>query len=191
MAGKQAKILVQAQLRKALRKARRGRYPARDEVMLLLSHKAGLRAAEIAGLTWSMLLRPGGELGDYIALADQIAKKRSGRTIPIHPKLRAALLLLRRQTGSEGHVIKSERSERLRPSSIVNWFRVFYASLGLEGCSSHSGRRTFITMAARKFAAAGGSIRDVQLLAGHASVNMTMRYIDADPHSQKRLVSLL
>jgi integrase/recombinase XerD len=159
--------------------------------MLLLSHKAGLRAAEIAGLTWSMTLTSDGALSDYIALTDAIAKKGSGRTIPIHPQLRDTLLRLRRQSGSDGHVIKSERGERLRASSVVNWFRSFYADLGLEGCSSHSGRRTFITMAARKFAKAGGSIRDVQLLAGHASIQMTQRYIDGDPRAQRKLISLL
>lgn len=191
MPGKQAKILAPAQLNLALRRASETRHPIRDRAMLLLSHKAGLRAAEIAGLTWSMVSTSGGELSDYIALADAISKKRSGRTIPIHPQLRDALLRLRRHSGSDGHIIKSERAERLRPSSIVNWFRSFYADLGLEGCSSHSGRRTFITLAARRFAKAGGSIRDVQLLAGHASITMTQRYIDGDPRAQRKLVSLL
>jgi len=192
MAGRrQAKILTHAHLRLSLRKARAGRYPARDQVLLLLSHKAGLRAAEIAGLTWPMVLTPDGKLADYIAVADQIAKGRGGRTIPTHPMLHRALARLHQQEGSEGHVIKSERGECLRPSSLVNWFAAFYRELGFEGCTSHSGRRTFITYAARRFAKAGGSLRDVQLLAGHASITMTQRYIDGDPRAQRRLVSLL
>lgn len=191
MAGKQAKILTPTQLNAALRQAGKGRYPARDRVMLLLSHKAGLRAAEIAGVTWQMLLAPDGKLSEYIALADAVAKKRSGRTIPIHPQLHRALARLRQASGSEGYVIESERGERLRPSSVVMWFRAFYAKLGLVGCSSHSGRRTFITLAARRFAKAGGSLRDVQLLAGHSSILMTQRYIDASPDAQRKLVSLL
>jgi hypothetical protein len=45
MAGKQAKILTRQQVAAALHRARCGRYPQRDRVMILLSVKAGLRAA--------------------------------------------------------------------------------------------------------------------------------------------------
>jgi len=191
MAGRQAKILTANQLKQALSAARKTRYPKRDRAMLLLSAKAGLRAAEIAGLTWSMILDASGRLADEIALADYIAKKGSGRTIPIHPILRATLIRLRRRTGSKGHVIKSERGERLSAGSVVNWFRAHYSRLGLQGCSSHSGRRTFVTLAARRVAKAGGSIRDVQALAGHRSLNHTQRYVEASTQAQRRLVTLL
>lgn len=191
LAGRQAKTLSRVQLEQALSATRKTRYPTRDRAMLLLSAKAGLRAAEIAGLTWPMILDAGGRLADEIALADHIAKKGSGRTIPIHPLLRATLIRLRRRTGSKGHVIKSERGERLAAGSVVNWFRSFYASLGLQGCTSHSGRRTFITLAARRVAKAGGSIRDVQALAGHRSLNHTQRYVEASNQAQRRLVTLL
>jgi len=66
-----------------------------------------------------------------------------------------------------------------------------FAELELEGCSSHSGRRTFITTAAKNVYRAGGSLRDVQLLAGHRSIDTTQRYIEGDTQSQRRLVSLL
>ena len=159
--------------------------------MLLLSAKAGLRAAEIAGLTWTMLTTADGKIGDHIALANTIAKKGSGRTIPLHPRLKAALLQLGKIAGTEGHVIKSERGERLSSGSVVNWFKSFYARMGFEGCSSHSGRRTFITLAARRISKAGGSIRDVQVLAGHRSLRHTQGYIEASSQAQRRLMSLL
>jgi integrase/recombinase XerD len=175
----------------ALKATRQTRYPARDKVMLLLSAKAGLRAAEIAGLTWAMLTDADGRLASHIALSNQIAKKGSGRSIPLHPLLRAALVPLQRQARNEGHVVKSERGAGLSAGSVVNWFRAFYAHLGLQGCSSHSGRRTFITVAARRAARAGGSIRDVQLLAGHRSLRHTQAYIEGDSRAQRRLVNLL
>ena len=79
----------------------------------------------------------------------------------------------------------------MRPNSVVNWFVALFAELGIEGCSSHSGRRTFITTAARQAHRAGCSLRDVQLLAGHRSIETTQGYIDGDTDGQRRLVSLL
>ncbi|WP_262984754.1 site-specific integrase [Sphingomonas daechungensis] len=66
-----------------------------------------------------------------------------------------------------------------------------YDELGLTGCSSHSGRRTFITGAARAVHRAGGSLRDVQELAGHRALTTTERYIEGDRDAQHRLIKLL
>src|SRR5882762_6839005 len=66
-----------------------------------------------------------------------------------------------------------------------------YRDLGFVGCSSHSGRRTFITNAARKISTVGGSLRDVQMLAGHTNLRTTQRYIDANPEAQVRIVELV
>lgn len=74
--------------------------------------------------------------------------------------------------------------------SIVNWFADIYAEAGLVGCSSHSGRRTFVTRAARALVKAGGSLRDVQELVGHRSLSTTERYIEGDRAAQHRLVQL-
>ncbi|MBF0325824.1 MAG: site-specific integrase, partial [Alphaproteobacteria bacterium] len=84
MAGRQAKILTRTQERALLRHAASGRYPERDRVMVLLSIKAGLRAGEIARLTWPMVLDPQGRVAERIELHDKAAKKCSGRTIPMH-----------------------------------------------------------------------------------------------------------
>jgi integrase len=193
MAGKQAKILTRQQILAALRRARCGRYPQRDRVMILLSVKAGLRAGEIAKLSWSMLLDPDGRISDHIELHDNAAKKRSRRSIPLHPTLRRELQRLRRHTGAQGSVIRSERggTRGLRAGSIVNWFGQLYRELGLNGCSSHSGRRTFITNAARLIFKAGGSLCDVQQLAGHRSIEQTQVYIDASARAKRRLIELM
>ena len=193
MAGKQAKTLSRQQVTAALRRARHGRYPQRDRTMILLSVKAGLRAGEIANLRWSMILDASGRIGDFIELHDSAAKKGSGRTIPLHPELRRALLLLRRSSGTEGAVIHSERggSRGMRPSSIVNWFSRLYAEAGFSGCSSHSGRRTFVTNAARLVSKAGGSLRDVQQLVGHRSIEQTQAYIDGSARAKRRVIALL
>jgi integrase/recombinase XerD len=63
--------------------------------------------------------------------------------------------------------------------------------LGLTGCSSHSGRRTFITRSARLLARTGGFLRDVQELAGHRSLKTTEGHIEGDRDVQRRLVQLV
>jgi integrase len=191
MAGKQAKVLSTDHIDDLLFFAERSRHPLRNRLVVLLSVKAGLRAAEIAKLTWDMVLGPSGEVGGAIELQDKIAKRRGGRSIPLHAELRDALVEARELCDGQGPIIRSERGGAMTPMSVVVWFSRVYEALGLEGCSSHSGRRTFITRAARVVHKAGGSLRDVQLLAGHRSIQTTQRYIDGDSEAQRRLVSLI
>jgi integrase/recombinase XerD len=191
MLGKQAKIISPETLERMLQYAALCRQPKRDTLIVLLSVKAGLRACEIAGLQWSMVMTDNGEIGDVIDIRSAIAKKGSGRRIPMHPSLKRALADLWRVRTSDAHIIASNRDGPMRANSIVNWFVIMFDELKLEGCSSHSGRRTFITAAARNVHRTGGSLRDVQLLAGHQSIETTQRYIDGDTQSQRRLVSLL
>jgi integrase len=191
LAGKQAKILSEDDLEDLLVYAAATRNPIRNRVIVLLSAKAGLRAGEIAQLTWDMVVGPTGAVGMAIELHDHAAKKQSGRVIPMHKQLRDALMDLRGITRGTGPVAVSERGCAMTPLSIVVWFARAYRAVGLEGCSSHSGRRTFITRAARLVHKAGGSLRDVQLLAGHRSIQTTQRYIDGDSDVQRKLVSLV
>jgi integrase/recombinase XerD len=163
----------------------------RDRVIILLSAKAGLRACEIARLDWSMVLDARGCVGDTLAVRDAIAKKHGGRRIPMHPSLGRALVALKRASAPVGPVVRSARGGGMRPKSIVNWFAALFAGLELDGCSSHSGRRSFITAAARNAHKTGCSLRDVQLLAGHKSIEITQGYIDGDTRGQRRLVALL
>jgi integrase/recombinase XerD len=159
---------------------------------VLLSLKAGLRAGEIAKLTWEMVVGPGGEIGDSLAVHDRIAKKGGGRRIPLHRDLREALEELAMVNQRIGPIVRSERGAgAMTATSVVLWFGRAYRATGLEGCSSHSGRRTFITRAARMVHKTGGSLRDVQLLAGHRSIQTTQRYIDGDTAAQRRLVALI
>ncbi len=89
------------------------------------------------------------------------------------------------------NVVASERGEHLGPNSVAHWFRRLYRALVFDGCSSHSGRRTFITRAARKVSEAGGSLRDVQQLAGHASLQTTQRYVEGSTDAKRRLVAMI
>ena len=84
MPGKQAKVVTPPMLKRMLRRVSHSSFPARDRAMILLSIKAGLRACEIAGLDWSMVLDAQGRTGT-IHVRDVIAKKRGGRRVPCVP----------------------------------------------------------------------------------------------------------
>jgi integrase/recombinase XerD len=101
----------------------------------------------------------------------------------------AELIPCRRQTSAVA--MPASCSDRTSAQAIVNLFQRWYRDLGLIGCSSHSGRRTFITNAARKISTVGGSLRDVQHLAGHSSLQTTQRYIEGDSEARKRVVELI
>jgi integrase len=191
MPGRQAKILSSTDVDDLLVFASCTRNPLRNRVIVLLSAKAGLRAAEIAHLTWDMVMDAAGRIGNAIELHDDAAKKGSGRVIPIHPSLRDALADLRPVAAHSEYVVTSERGGPMTPLSIVVWFNRAFKDIGLKGCSSHSGRRTFVTRAARIVHQAGGSLRDVQLLAGHRSILTTQRYIDGDSDAQRKLVAMI
>jgi integrase len=194
--GKQAKMLTPKQETAVLTYLQTRRYPARDRVMFLLSIKAGLRAKEIACLTWSMVTDAAGQITEAIALPNRASKgHRGGRTIPLNLTLRAALVDLHQLYGDavppDRPVVDSERGGPLTASSVTKWFFHLYHDVGMTGCSSHSGRRTFITRAARKVSDVGGSVRDVQQLAGHASLQTTQRYIEGDTDAKRKLVQLI
>ena len=196
MFGKQAKIFLPRHFNRLLRVAGKGRFPERDQLMVLLATRAGLRACEIARLTWGMVLDANGQVSACLDVRSSIAKRGSGRRVPMHPQLKAALVRWLSSRPPEmrtpvAHVLPSLRGGALRPNSIVNWFVAKCREAGLEGCSSHSGRRTFITNAARRAHRAGASLRDVQMLAGHRSIETTQVYIDGDTDAQRRLVASL
>lgn len=188
--GKQAKVLNQKQIDALLHHVGKLRWGHRNQVIVLLSFRAGLRAREIASLKWNMVLEAGGEIGDFIHLTDIASKGRSGRVIPINKQLKAALIVLY-DTSNSGNVIRTGRSDHTSAQVIVNLYQRWYRDLGLIGCSSHSGRRTFITNAAKKISTVGGSLRDVQHLAGHASLQTTQRYIEGDSEARMQVVELI
>src|SRR5215471_7785289 len=100
MQGKQAKIVSPTQERAILGYLVTTRYPTRDRVMFLLSMKAGLRAKEMASLTWAMVTDAQGQVADVMHVPNRASKgKTGGRTIPLHPDLQAALVTLQTLRG--------------------------------------------------------------------------------------------
>jgi integrase len=88
----QAKTLSKGQVEAVLGYLAKTRHPARNRLIFLLSVKAGLRAKEIAGLTWWMTNDSQGQIGRVICLQDSASKGKSGRTIPLSDEVRDALI---------------------------------------------------------------------------------------------------
>ena len=194
---KQAKVLNKNQINAVLNYLSHGRNSKRNVVMFLLSVNAGLRAKEIAALQWQMLTDADGNISSEIRLTNEASKGNSGRVIPISQRLRGRLENLfdteEKRLGFKyiNRVVRTERSEATNPQAVVNMFSKWYRDLGLIGCSSHSGRRTFITNAARNISTVGGSLRDVQYLAGHSSLQTTERYIEYSEKAHRSIVDVI
>jgi integrase/recombinase XerD len=196
--GKQSKVLTKPQIEMVSSYLRSKRNGLRNETIFLLSVKSGLRSKEISQLSWKEILNSDGEVGDVIHLTNQSSKGNSGRLIPLNKDVKKNLIEML-EIDRERHsfdpnnsfVIYTERSPSTTSQTIVNMFQNWYRQLGLIGCSSHSGRRTFITETSKRISLVGGSLRDVQMMVGHKSLQTTQRYIEGDTDSQKKVVNLL
>lgn len=165
--------------------AKRPKTFARDWVAILLSFRSGLRVSEIAALLPSDITTASGEISANLLVRRLTSKgKRISREVPIHPELREALIAFMRVR---------ERSETLLGTNVRRltvWFHELYARVGFVGASSHSGRRSFATKAARQAGQIGASIVDVQQLLGHARLQTTCGYVDPCDDGRGRLVML-
>lgn len=192
MLGKQAKLLTDAQIKSILCSLNSGRNALRNKVIFHLSLH-GLRAKEVSSLELSMITDAEGNLADAIALEDKASKGHSGRIIYMNAALKEALsqYLPSRKNKMSKFVICTERRERFTANGIAVLFYNLYRGLGFQGLSSHSGRRTFATRAARKVAQVGGSLRDVQAILGHRHLSTTQKYLEQDVDAQRKVVSAI
>ena len=199
MLGKQSKILTDKQIKMMMNFLSATRMSTRNQVIFLLSCKGGLRSKEISQVEWNMVLDPEGNMGNTINLIDRVSKGNSGRVIPMNSQLKDKLLQLyeiekitnKHFDINTSKIIRTERSQSTSPQSIVNLFSRWYSDMGFIGCSSHSGRRTFITNLSKKISVVGGTLRDVQSLVGHKNLQTTQRYIEVDTDCQRELVNLI
>lgn len=175
-----AKLLTDQQLRRVVDYLRgSSRVPESDVLKVYLSYHAGLRACEIARLTVRDVTDAAGQIAKSIFVPGTIAKGGHGRTVPMSPTLARALKdFMRAHPGSERLAISTRSGKTQTPNALSAWFWYVYRRLGFHGCSSHSGRRWFITQMARLANNCGATLVDVQEMAGHARLDSTQIYID-------------
>jgi integrase/recombinase XerD len=70
---------------------------------------------------------------------------------------------------------------------MTQYFHFLYRKAGIEGASSHSGRRSFLTRLANK----GTAIHILKSLAGHRNISTTAAYLYSSPSQLKAAVELV
>ena len=188
----QAKTLAKQDLDQLLSYINTKRYAQRNRVMMLLTHWAGLRIGEVACLRWSDVTNSDGQVKDEIRLLPDMTKGRHARTVFVSNKLKAELQAYANEAKYVDRnypFFASQKSVKagFSANSLAQTFALLYQGAGLEGASSHSGRRTFLTNLANK----GTAIHILKTLAGHRSIQTTAAYLYSSPTQLKAVVELV
>lgn len=193
---RQAKTLNSAQQSNLVAHVAESLYAAlRNVVIVRLSFEGWLRACEIAGVRWRMLVDASGAIVDVLRLEDTASKGRSGRVLRLPATTLAALEALYDEAPPrtlDAFVVRFHGASIdpvNRSHTVQALFRKWYRALHFYGATSHSGRRTGITHAARHLTPPL-SLRDVQIRAGHTTIATTQRYIDPNPEADQALAQL-
>ncbi len=187
----QAKTLTATDIEQLLSHINTRKYAARNRSMMLLTHWAGLRIGEVACLRWCDVTNSDGQVKDEIRLLPDMTKGRHARTVFVSAKLRAELQAYADQVKCVERsypFFASQKSIKagFSANSLSQTFALLYAGAGLEGASSHSGRRTFLTNLANK----GTAIHLLKTLAGHRSIQTTATYLYSSPSQLRAVVEL-
>ena len=197
----QARILTSREYRKVLVYIANNRHASRNKAMLYMSHLSGLRVGEISHLTLSDVLNEDGSIKDEVYLSPDKTKGDRGRTVLLPKKLQVELhnyLTIRfrlkdlravAMTDTSRALFYSQRhpSDGFSPNTLAQYFHYLYKNAGVEGASSHSGRRFFAT----KIAEAGTNPKVLQNLLGHRNLHTTMRYVEISPTMMRSAVELM
>ena len=190
----QAKVVTEQELKRVLAMISTHRHAARDRLALLLTHWAGMRVCEVAGLTRDQVLAPDGEVLEEWRLVSEQTKGSRGRVIYASTKLRrevAVYLKRHPSVRTDDPVLLSQKSNRQRrgfsANTLCQLINSIYRAAGIQGATSHSGRRRFITTLADHSV----GIKTIMELAGHRQLSTTQRYISVTPEQKRRAVELI
>ena len=197
----QARVLTERELRKVLIFCNTQPHATRNRTMLLCTHMAGMRVGEVAALTVSDVLAMDGTVKEEIALSAQQTKGNKARTVLVPKKLRdeftsylqqrygIANLLAVTQTDTQRALFPTQKNPRkgFTANTLTQHFLALYREAGIDGASSHSGRRNYATAIASK----GVGLRVLMRLMGHRNVSCTAVYIDANDNMLRNAVELV
>ncbi|AQH00092.1 integrase [Burkholderia sp. KK1] len=187
---KQAKTLNDKELKQVLTYISLHWHAARNRTMLLLTHWAGMRVGEVAALKVGDVLNPDTSIRSEIRLAAEQTKGRQARTVFIGQRLRkelASYVATLKHPSAGQRLFATQKRAGFSASTLCQYFHWLYRYAGIDGASSHSGRRSFITNLANK----GGGVRVLMSLAGHRNISTTQRYIYVNDDMPRRAVDLI
>jgi len=188
----QAKTLSSTDIEHVLEYVETRAHAKRNRAMLLLTHLAGLRVGEVACLRWQDVTNKDGTVKDEIRLLPDMTKGRHARTVFVSSKLKAELQAYAEQTKCVERsypffATQKSIKQGFSANSLTQTLALLYRGAGLEGASSHSGRRTFLTNLANK----GTAIHLLKTLAGHRSIQTTAMYLYSSPAQLRAVVELV
>ena len=186
----QAKTLTPKQLKQLLSFIAPTRHATRDRNMLLFTHWAGVRVGEVAALRYGDVLGADGEIVAEVRLAPEQTKGKHARTIFLPERLRkelTAYVAAFPHKAPDRPLFYTQKRPGWTANTLAQHFLQMYRKAGLQGASSHSGRRTFITALANK----GVGVRVLMSLAGHRNISTTQHYIDVNDAMKRAAVELI
>ena len=166
------------------------RRPERDLCFHFFAYFCGLRAQEIARLEKRDVTDARGRLADSFEVTRHAAKYGKPRILPMPRVVKDALsAYLRKCPIENGPLFYNQFGRPITSTAVQKQLARIGRAAGFD-VSSHSGRRTCLTLAARKAYMVGGCLRDVQLLAGHADLATTQAYIEPTSRHAELLARL-
>jgi len=186
----QAKTLTPAEFNQVLGYINSRKFALRDRTMFLISHWSGMRVGEIASLKIRDVLNADGSVKAEVRLSPEQTKGRHARTVYLPTKLQKAIadfIKCRCINSVDEPVFFTANGIGFSANSLCQLFFWLYRNSGVEGASSHSGRRSFITALAAK----GISVRVLASLAGHRDISVTQKYIDVHDDMKRAAVELI
>lgn len=183
---KKAPVITDAQFRRIVAVVRSSGYGKRNLALLHVSFTLGLRAKEMASLLIRDVLTSSGELKDEVLLTKAATKGGKQRLVYLANKeVRRALTEYIKerfihedaQPHPEAPLFKSQKGGAFSPNTMQMLFKRMFVAAGIDGASSHSGRRTFATSLIER----GVDIKAVSSLMGHSTVAMTAHYVEDNP----------
>lgn len=187
----QAKTLTENEISKVLKHLTTHKHSTRNRAMFLLTHLAGMRVGEVAALTYGDVVDSEGLVRTEIRLQPDQTKGSQARVVFVSQRLRKELSIYLRQHPQLDHTYKLFYTQKRRragftANTLTQHFIGLYRAVGLEGATSHSGRRTFATNIANN----GVSVRVLMRALGHKHISTTMQYVDANDEMVRRAVEL-